>query len=109
MLIVMLNLVIAEVGQIYDKVMSQGKSSIYKQRADLNKMIFQIEDFFGKRKEYQMIVIQKPLESSESFDLDDFTTFSERIKKSMNEYINKSKADLLKFNQEKIVNKMEKD
>jgi hypothetical protein len=57
MLIVMLNLVIAEVGQIYDKVMSQGKSSIYKQRADLNKMIFQIEDFFGKRKEYQMIVI----------------------------------------------------
>ena len=53
----MLNLVIAEVGQIYDKVMSQGKSSIYKQRADLNKMIFQIEDFFGKRKEYQMIVI----------------------------------------------------
>ena len=48
----MLNLVIAEVGQIYDKVMSQGKISIYKQRADLNKMIFQIEDFFGIRKEY---------------------------------------------------------
>lgn len=57
MLIVMLNLVIAEVGQIYDKVMSQGKSSIYKQRADLNKMIFQIEDFFGYRKEYKKIVI----------------------------------------------------
>ena len=56
-----------------------------------------------------MIVIQKPLESSESFDLDDFTTFSERIKKSINEYINKSKADLLKFIKENIVNKTEKD
>ena len=62
--------------------MSQGKSSIYKQRADLNKMVFQIDDFFGYRKEYKMIVIQKPLESAESYNLDDFSTFSERIKKS---------------------------
>ncbi len=88
--------------------MSQGKSSIYKQRADLNKMVFQIEDYSGHRKEFKMIVIQKPLESSESFNLDDFTNFSERIKKSMNEHINKSKADLLKFIQEKIVNKLRK-
>ena len=56
-----------------------------------------------------MIVIQKPQESSESFDLDDFTTFSERIKKSISEMINKLKTDTLKFNQEKIVDKIEKD
>jgi len=89
--------------------MSLGKTSIYKQRADLNKMVFTIEDFFGKRQEYKMIVIQKPSEGSESYDLDDFTTFSERIKKSISELLNKSKADLLKFNQEKIVDKIEKD
>jgi hypothetical protein len=36
MLVIMLNLLIAQVGQIYDRVMAQGKSIIYKERAELN-------------------------------------------------------------------------
>jgi hypothetical protein len=33
MLIIMLNLLIAQVSQIFEKVMTQGKQSIYKERA----------------------------------------------------------------------------
>ena len=43
----MLNLLIAQVGQIYDKVMAQGKTYIYKERAEINKMVYQILYFFG--------------------------------------------------------------
>ena len=43
----MLNLLIAQVGQIYDKVMAQGKTYLYKERAEVNKMVFQILYFFG--------------------------------------------------------------
>jgi hypothetical protein len=45
----MLNLLIAQVGQIYDKVMSEGKTYIYKERAEVNKMVFQIKYFFGDK------------------------------------------------------------
>jgi hypothetical protein len=40
MLVIMLNLLIAQVGQIYDRVMAQGKSIIYKERAELNQQVF---------------------------------------------------------------------
>jgi len=36
----MLNLLIAQVGSIYEKIMSQGKTSIYKERAQLNLKVF---------------------------------------------------------------------
>ena len=36
----MLNLLIAQVGQIYDKVMAQGKTYLYKERAEVNKVVF---------------------------------------------------------------------
>ena len=39
-----------------------------------------------------MIIVQKPLESKDSFDLDNFTAFSEGIKKSVSDFINKSET-----------------
>ena len=36
----MLNLLIAQVGQIYDKMVAQEKTYINKERAEVNKMVF---------------------------------------------------------------------
>ena len=80
----MLNLLIAQVGQIYDKVMAEGKIYIYKERAEVNKMVFQIKYFFGYKDQFDAILLQRPQEDI-SFEYDDFVTFSERIKKHVTE------------------------
>ncbi len=75
----MLNLLIAQVGQIYDKIMSQGKTTIYKERSQLNLKLFQTKYFYGEKHEFVALIMQTPLESSDQFNFDDFTTFSEKI------------------------------
>ncbi len=60
-LIVMLNLLIAQVGQIYEKIMSQGKTSIYKERAQLNLNYLQTQYFYGDKSEFVALIMQTPL------------------------------------------------
>jgi hypothetical protein len=81
----MLNFLIAEVSQTYDKVKSQGLVSIYRQKAALNKLVFQIKHLFGFKNEYIVITFEKPPENRESEEFQEFSTFSERIKRNTNE------------------------
>ena len=93
-LVVMLNLLIAQVGQIYDQIMSQGETIIYKERAQLNLKVYQNEYFFGKKHEFVALIMQTPLESSDRFNFDDFMTFSEKIKKNTQNTIDKMQNKL---------------
>jgi hypothetical protein len=52
----MLNLLIAEVGQIYDKVMSQGKTTSYKEKAKLNLIFYEQLYFIGYKNEFNMLI-----------------------------------------------------
>ena len=88
-MIVMLNLLIAQVGQIYDQTMSQGKTTIYKERAQLNLKVFQTKYFYGEKHEFVALIMQTPMQNTEKFNFDDFTTFSERVKKSTQNTVNK--------------------
>jgi len=91
----MLNFLIAEVSQTYDKVKSQGLVSIYKQRASLNKLVFQIYHLFGIKHEFRVVAIeQPPLDSNAD---DEFSTFSVRIKKNTADQILKLKHFLTNF------------
>ncbi len=84
--------------------MSQGKSSIYKERAQLNLKVFQTQYFYGQKNEFVALIMQTPLQNSENFNFDDFASFTERVKEStqftvdkMENKINK-KIDLLENN-----------
>ncbi len=93
-MIVMLNLLIAQVGQIYEKIMSQGKTSIYKERAQLNLKVFQTKYFYGEKNEFVALIMQTPLQNSEKFSFDNFTTFTERIKKNTQRTSDKMKNEI---------------
>ncbi len=80
MLIIMLNFLIAEVSQTYDKVKSQGLVSIYRQKASLNKLVFQILHLFGIKNEFRVVAIEQPPLDKDADD--EFSTFSVRIKKN---------------------------
>ena len=59
--------------------MSQGKTTIYKERAELNLKVLEILYFFGLKNEFIALIIQSPIEN-EAFSKDDFTSFSRRVK-----------------------------
>ena len=96
MLIIMLNLLIAQVSQIFEKVMTQGKQSIYKERAQLNKLVFQILYLFQYQHLFEMIIIRKPQQASESFDYDSYITVSDRINRFVQDQLKALKSDLIK-------------
>jgi hypothetical protein len=53
---------------------------IYRQKASLNKLVFQIQHLFGIKHEFRVVAIeQPPLDGSAD---DEFSTFSVRIKKN---------------------------
>ena len=90
----MLNLLIAQVGQIYDQIMSQGETTIYKERAELNLKVYQTEYFYGNKHEFVALIMQTPLENSDKFNFDDFATFSEKIKKNTQHTVDKMKNEI---------------
>ena len=70
--------------------MSEGKNIIYKERAKLNLKVFQFLYFFGIAKyEFVVLIMQTPMEIDEAFNFDDFITFSERVKKSTQDTVDK--------------------
>lgn len=60
MLIVMLNFLIAEVSQTYDKVKGQGKMLLYQKKAELNLLACKIFRMFGKRTAFKVLVFTTP-------------------------------------------------
>ena len=64
----MLNIVIAQVGESFQQVLSIGEQSIYLERALLNNQANQIYDFFKMLKPFEILLIQKPLENDLTFD-----------------------------------------
>ena len=62
--------------------------------------------FFGYKHEFIELIIQTPLENEKSFNFDDFTTFSERVKKSTQETVNKMENRLNVKIDEKIASKV---
>ncbi len=69
--------------------MSQGKTSIYKERAQLNLKVFQTKYFYGEKNEFVALIMQTPMQNSENFSFDDFITFTERVKKSTQNTVDK--------------------
>ncbi len=74
--------------------MSQGKTSIYKERAQLNLKVLQTQYFFGQKNEFVALIMQTPLQDSENFNFDDFITFTERVKKSTQITVDKMKNEI---------------
>ncbi len=74
--------------------MSQGKTSIYKERAQLNLKVLQTQYFFGEKNEFVALIMQTPIQNSEKFNFDDFITFSERVKKSTQNTVDKMKNEI---------------
>ncbi len=95
--------------------MSQGKTIIYKERAKLNLKVFQFLYFFGIAKyEFVVLIMQTPMEIDEAFNFDDLITFSERVKKSTQDTVDKmeqkinDKTDSLGKNIQEIFEKLNK-
>ena len=93
--------------------MSQGETTIYKERAELNLKVYQTEYFYGNKHEFVALIMQTPLENSDKFNFDDFATFSEKIKKNTQTTVDKMKNEMksiinLKMSalENKIENKM---
>jgi hypothetical protein len=76
--------------------MSQGKTSIYKERAQLNLKVFQTQYFYGQKNEFVALIMQTPMQNSEKFNFDDFITFSERVKKSTQKTVDKMEIKMKK-------------
>ena len=86
--------------------MSQGETTIYKERAQLNLKVYQTEYFFGNKHEFVALIMQTPLQNHQKLNLDDFTTFTERIKKNtqttvdkMQNFINLKMASIVNISQ----------
>ena len=74
--------------------MSQGETTIYKERAQLNLKVYQTEYFYGNKHEFVALIMQTPLENSDKFNFDDFATFSEKIKKNTQSSVDKMHTKL---------------
>jgi len=83
MMIVLMNFLIAEVSQTYDKVKSDGKMLLYQKKAELNLLAFKIFKMFGKRSFFKVIVFTYPKDGDNNGD-DDGDGFSAKITNNMN-------------------------
>ena len=90
----MLNLLIAQVGYIYDQIMSPRETIIYKERAQLNLKVYQTEYLYGNRHEFVALIMHTLLENSDKFNFDDFASFSEKIKKNKQTSVDKMQTKL---------------
>jgi len=81
-MIVLLNFLIAEVGQTYDKVKSDGSMLLYQKKAELNLLAFKIFKMFGKRSYFKVIVFTSPKNDDDTGD-DDDSGFSAKIINNM--------------------------
>lgn len=96
MVIVLLNFLIAEVSQTYDKVKSQGKMLLYQKKAELNLLAYKIFKMFGSRSYFKVLVFTGPKNDEDLGDDEVGQGFSATIRKDTAEQIAKLKAELLK-------------
>ena len=82
MMIVLMNFLIAEVSQTYDKVKSDGKMLLYQKKAELNLLAFKIFKMFGKRSYFKVIVFTYPKDGDNGDE--DGDGFSAKITNNMN-------------------------
>lgn len=77
MMIIMLNFLIAEVGQTYQKIQSKGQKLHYQQRADLNLLTQKIKKLFNKlvghRTKYKVLIFSGQKQELENHDLELFS------------------------------------
>ena len=76
--------------------MSQGKTSIYKERAQLNLKVYQLIYYFGEKNEFVALIMQTPMGNSDSFNFDDFITFTEKVKRGTQEIVGKMEKNVNK-------------
>ena len=62
--------------------MSEGKTSIYRERAQLNLKVFQTKYYYGEKHEFVALIMQTPIQNIQEFNFDDYATFTERVKKN---------------------------
>ena len=60
--------------------MTIAEESYYQQKASLNKKILQIMHYFGDKREFTALIIQKPIRRDD--DMDSFKTITKRLKNS---------------------------
>ena len=106
MLIVLLNFLIAEVSQTYDKVKSQGDMLLYQKKAELNLLAYKIFKMFGKRSYFKVIVFTRPKNDQLGGD-EDTQGFSSKIQKNTANLIKKMKTELYQ-NQKRIMHETKK-
>lgn len=102
LVIVMLNFVIAEVGQVYERVNTSGITFLYTERAEMNEKTLAFKYYLGKLFKYfalpsfQFIVITSPAvkEADPSQEEDEFFGFTNKIKKDVGFMLKFSKKQL---------------
>jgi hypothetical protein len=104
MLIVILNFLIAEVSQTYDKVKSAGKIFLYLSKANVNKIAFGYRKVFFKMLGYQqkdqfvVIVFKSPKDLSNiDGGGDDMFGFTTAVKNELKKVFQPFKNELLKY------------
>ena len=56
--------------------------------------VYQTEYFFGNKHEFVALIMQTPLQNHQKLNLDDFTTFTERIKKNTQTTVDKMQNNI---------------
>jgi len=96
MLIVMLNFLIAEVSQTYDKVKGQGKMLLYQKKAELNLLACKIFKMFGRRSSFKVLVFTGPKHEADLADDEAGFGLTAAIQKETYSAISRLKQDLAK-------------
>jgi len=99
MLIIILNFLIAEVSQTYDRVKGSGKMFLYQKKCEINWNAYVYRKMFGYEKDdkFQIIVFKSPKDVLDLANAaDEFYGFTNTIAKDAKKLIALTKQDLLK-------------
>jgi hypothetical protein len=99
MMIIIVNFLIAEVSQTYDKVKSSGKTFLYLSKAGVNKVAFDYRKFFGfgENDNFVALVFKSPKDLTNlAGGGDDMFGFTTSVKNEMRRIIRPVKNEILK-------------
>jgi hypothetical protein len=99
MLIVILNFLIAEVSQTYDKVKSSGKTFLYLSKASVNKIAFEYRHSlgYGQKDKFVTLVFKSPKDMSNlAGQGDDMFGFTTAVKNELKKLMQPFKNEIMK-------------
>lgn len=98
MLIIILNFLIAEVSQTYDRVKGAGNQFLYKKKCEVNQTAFTYrKELFKKDDKFAIIAFKCPKDAAAASGNDEFFGFTNTIAKDAKKMLAMMKVDLNKY------------